>query len=406
MEKTDKILNKLCLTRDQAKKIHFKYYLLYENRLSVVNKSTINKTFKHIYEHSFKPEISFNSQKYASITSERRRTRSSLGVSTDLYQEREKLAEKQEELRKKFEKMELEKCTFKPEVKSLPKSYQKLIKTDKASQDYRAAAGEDRNLSLYNYANVALNKREKSIRTIEEQEVEKVRNELTFKPKLIPREETDEVPDEKPGVKDMITRLQTARKYNENINRLKEKGCTMNSQVLKSFNIQTQKSKRQKKISRPPAKNPDKGVKDSERKPNIPKPPLKKRAIVDKFEINAIENLLNNSGSSLENGNFPTNEVIYEDEEMENISEEADGNFVIQEQESTPTEEYTESSEDENENLNIEIKMGDDKIEILTLVKGVNRENTVKEFAERFELAPEAEAKILELVLNLPNPDL
>ncbi|CAG9309900.1 unnamed protein product [Blepharisma stoltei] len=454
MENPEKYPNRINLSEATAKKLHLKYSLLYDNRLSVVNKSTANKTYKESLDCTFRPQLSVMSERLATLSVDSRRSSSSLA--TELHREKILLQEKQAALKLKFEALDSKECTFAPRIKDLPKTYQQSKTTEKEtlSKDYKnilnsAPNKVDRAAALFSLASLEKNKKENKYKPFEEQELEKNKNELTFKPKLYTREEPDAVPDEQPGVQEMVARLRYARKDQENDKNLREKGWTRSPENDVKQNIVTQETRGRKLSSRPPQKQPDKSAKDKETKKifpkesknllpksQIPKPSNHKIPIPlskEKPESSPHENIecqadpihdqapcssappselfngfdyMNDSGSSLENGKFISNEVIYEDEEMENISDEDEFNGGLEqfEEENEVTEGNEETlygSEDEND-LHIEINLGNGKTEHLNIKEGMDLEEVVEDFAKQHGITVESKLKILQLVKNLP----
>ncbi|CAG9335613.1 unnamed protein product [Blepharisma stoltei] len=233
------------LSQSQAQNIHIKSAILYKNRNEIVNHSNLNQTFKQSFEYSFKPEISQNSQKYALKAKNKSKARDSISLSNDLYLERQKLLDKQAELKQKFDALELEKCTFNPKVLPLPKIYEEAQKSDHQNlyKEYKekvAAEHIDKNIALYKFAPIATIHREKIQKPIEDQEIEKNKAEFTFRPKLFEREENDTIPEEQPGVKEAIERMKIGRENRDTVKKLKSRGLTMTtSQLFKSYSIST-----------------------------------------------------------------------------------------------------------------------------------------------------------------------
>ncbi|CAG9335620.1 unnamed protein product [Blepharisma stoltei] len=451
MNDEEKFPNRLNLSKEQAKKLHFRNSLLYENRLSVVNKSTINKTYRENYDFSFKPQICAQSERLVTSSVDKK-PRNSDSLAVELYRERVKLQQKQDALKQKFSELELKDCTFAPRVKELPKSYQQAKITDKEtlSKDYKnlissAPTKVERTAALFSLASLEKNRKENNYKPYEEQEEEKNKEDLTFKPKLYQREKIDEDKEKHAGVQETVERIVKARRDREIVKAWREKGWTRSPE---SRQAEAKEETRGRNPLRPPQKVPDKSVKDKETK-KIPKEekakkiPIKRpfpkpqnklplsKAKEEKPKpvakpIESLENskdsidshnsistasseihaeCLNNSGSSLENGKFISNEVIYEDEEMENTSEEGDlhqESTENQDQEGIESEESSYSDEDEN-TFNIEINLGNGKTEYLAITKGVDPEDSVREFSAKHGITGEAEAKILQLVKNLPS---
>lgn len=168
---------------EESDRIHKKYAMLYQNRVSVKNKSNVNKTFKHTYDFSFKPEINEN---YKSMFESQ---------SSDTLKVEDRLMEKMllnsikiEKLKDQHVKGKESECTFKPQLLSKFKKSSEKKETNKetiAKEYLNLVNGiPDRNEALYSLASVKKEKFKKSI-SFKEQKSSEESLQFPFSPRTI-----------------------------------------------------------------------------------------------------------------------------------------------------------------------------------------------------------------------------
>ena len=208
------------IAQEESDRIHKKYKLFYDNRLSVINKSTVNQSFKHNYDFSFKPEINENSRALLENTS------SELSKTDDRLVEKSLLEIKKKEkgIEEYIKNKEVE-CTFKPQTfsKFLKGSNVKETNKDTIAKEYIAIVNEnsDRNEALYSLAFIA--KEKSKLNTSENDKSLKELNDCTFSPKVIDKPRDCGSP-RIFGSDKAIQRLSKAREEKELIKVISEKG--------------------------------------------------------------------------------------------------------------------------------------------------------------------------------------
>lgn len=215
----------------QGKKIHRTFELWYENRLSVTNKSYLNRSFKHNEDFSFHPQLNKSSSKLASDY--RKKRSDSAGPHNQyieyLINEKKKTLEKNEKLKREKEEQEYESCTFRPKTTSIPStsragSTTRSNKRESLSEEYLKTVSDPsakihRTDVLYQFSKVAQDKKTKRIRNPEDVEIEKNKDECTFAPDI--KASSKSVTNlsisasEAKGVSQLIERLRKARADNE-----------------------------------------------------------------------------------------------------------------------------------------------------------------------------------------------
>ena len=174
------------IAQEESDRIHNKYLLLYENRLSVINKSNVNQSFRHTYDFSFKPEINENSKALVESSNDK-----SIKVEERLHERLILNLSKKEKLKDKYLKIKESECTFQPKISSKfskqNKNDVKETNKETIAKEYLAIANNntDRNEALYSLACIAKNK---SMRSFDDKD--RMKKELvacTFSPKVISR---------------------------------------------------------------------------------------------------------------------------------------------------------------------------------------------------------------------------
>ena len=171
------------IAQEESDRIHNKYLILYENRLSVINKSNVNQSFKHTYDFSFKPEINENSKALVELSNDK-----SIKVEERLNDRLNLNLTKKEKLKEKYIKIKENECTFQPKIISKfskAKIDAKETNKETMAKEYLVIANgnADRNEALYSLAFIAKNKSLKSFDDKERLEKELIA--CTFSPKVI-----------------------------------------------------------------------------------------------------------------------------------------------------------------------------------------------------------------------------
>lgn len=164
------------IAEEESDRIHKKYLLFYSNRLSVINKSNKNQSFRHTYDFSFKPVINKNlsDEKFGKVEDR-------------LIEKLNQNAIKKEKLKDQYLKIKENECTFQPKVASkfMKKSGKETQKATIAKEYLAIAEGNsDRNEALYSLAFVE-KERKKNEEAKKKQEREL--DNCTFSPRVINR---------------------------------------------------------------------------------------------------------------------------------------------------------------------------------------------------------------------------
>jgi hypothetical protein len=159
------------ISPEETDYIHSQYFLFYENRQSVINKSSVNRSV-NAEENSFIPEICPKSR---AITQH---------ISLDKINQ--KKSQKKMEMIKEVEEKTLEECTFQP---TITLSYQKNTKKDIKSpilKEYLQipTSSAHRGELLYNYSTLIREKKEMIMKQEKLKTEEKELAECTFAPKI------------------------------------------------------------------------------------------------------------------------------------------------------------------------------------------------------------------------------
>ena len=113
--------SRLVLTPQEANKIHVKFDLFYSNRVSIVNKSTLNKSYKNNYDYSFHPQTVIESENMAKCWRSQNRTGGK--IEDMLIAEKAKTLKKLEEKRAIMDEQALDECSFQPIIEQMPEEF-------------------------------------------------------------------------------------------------------------------------------------------------------------------------------------------------------------------------------------------------------------------------------------------
>ncbi|OMJ69045.1 hypothetical protein SteCoe_33341 [Stentor coeruleus] len=182
--------NQLVLTSYEANKIHIKFDLFYTNRVSVVNKSTVNKSYKTNYEYSFHPQTVLESESLAKNWRSQNRTGGR--IEDMLIAEKVKTQKKIEEKRQINEEQALDECTFQPIIEQMPEEwrvYGVYEKEDLTAEYFKMMndpkfQNVHKGVLLHDLAKVAKQRKETKMNDKQKNQDEKELENCTFAPKL------------------------------------------------------------------------------------------------------------------------------------------------------------------------------------------------------------------------------
>ena len=159
------------ISPEETETLHQQYYLLYCNRLSVTNKSSINRSLSNKeLESLFTPDICPNSRKIVE--------------SVSIEQINRRKLSKKMEIIKEMEEKSLEECTFQPKISHRIQSY-KSEETLRAHSKEHAdvvMGSSNKGEALYNCAQIDRERKENALKEERRKLEEKELKECTFNP--------------------------------------------------------------------------------------------------------------------------------------------------------------------------------------------------------------------------------
>lgn len=192
----------------------------YEARLSLTKRQSSTLTRLKPETYTFKPDLTQSNRQF------RARSNSvSTSRETRLSTEPERLQLKLQQARDLLEQKKMAECTFKPTLK--PSKYRNLNSGNGDSEVVPVKRQVDRNLALYQMAQLSKAKREKELKEKAEKLREMETNECTFAPNLDLFEcgvERGKQEKRAEGVKESIDRLRKAREEKDKIRKAGERG--------------------------------------------------------------------------------------------------------------------------------------------------------------------------------------
>ncbi|OMJ89201.1 hypothetical protein SteCoe_8677 [Stentor coeruleus] len=182
--------NRLALTNCDANKIHAKFDLFYTNRVSVINKSTVNKSYKTNYDYSFHPQTVMESESLAKNW--RSQNRAGGKIEDVLLAEKAKTQKKLEEKRLELEEHALDECSFQPIIEQMPEEwrvYGQYEKEDLTSEYFKIMndpkfQNTHKGVALHDLAKVMKQRKDEKSNTTKKIKEEKELEDCTFSPKL------------------------------------------------------------------------------------------------------------------------------------------------------------------------------------------------------------------------------
>jgi hypothetical protein len=347
------------VTKDDVLKIHKLFMSFYENR------QLSNQIIKQVQpeEYSFKPQINTTSQFLAKDVLKRSNSLRFQKKEEFEQQEKKKTQEKLEKIKKDKEDQELKSCTFKPSI--LKKS---SSKTDLTQEHHRT-------LSLYQKSKETKEKKEKLVKTIMDQEIEKNMSECTFAPKLekIKVKEDKEILYTK-SVQQQIFRMQKAREEQERKKKMIERNF---SERTLSFAIDS--SHKSKSSFKPPVyRYQQKNQAESD-------------SPVDLIFENEVPGTFHNQFDKKSEINEKFGVIFNENFENPNLN-----NFT-----ENPNQNYKKKEEiSEEEEIQLEVKMPDGSQKTLFIPPGSDKELKISMFILENKLSQELGQKLRKSILN------
>lgn len=182
--------NRLVLTNYEAHKLHTKFDLFYTNRVSIINKSTVNKSYKVNYEYSFHPQTVIESEVLAKNW--RSQHRGGGKIEDLLIAEKAKTQKKLEEKRQIIEEQKLDECSFQPMIEQMPEEwrvYGIYDKEDLTSEYFKMMndpkfQNAHKGVVLHDLAKIMNQRKEEKINDLHRMMQEKEIENCTFNPKL------------------------------------------------------------------------------------------------------------------------------------------------------------------------------------------------------------------------------
>lgn len=182
--------SRLMLSPSDANKIHTKFDLFYSNRVSIVNKSTLNKSYKNNYEYSFHPQTVIESQALAKAW--RSQNRAGGKIEDMLIAEKAKTLKKLEEKRQIMEEQALDECSFQPLIEQMPeefRTYGLYEKEDLTSEYFKLLndpkfQNKHKGILLHDLAKVVKQRKETMHSDNQKKKEENELESCTFNPKL------------------------------------------------------------------------------------------------------------------------------------------------------------------------------------------------------------------------------
>lgn len=182
--------NRLVMTSFEANKIHIKFDLFCANRISVINKSTVNKSYKTKYEYSFHPQTVMESETLAKNW--RSQHREGGKIEDMLIAEKAKTEKKLEEKRQIMEEQALDECSFQPIIEQMPEEwrvYGVYEKEDLTAEYFKMIndpkfQNVHKGVLLHDLAKIMQQRREAQSSDVQKIRDEKEVENCTFSPKL------------------------------------------------------------------------------------------------------------------------------------------------------------------------------------------------------------------------------
>ena len=203
------------ISPEETESIHLQYFLFYENRISITNKSSINRSIKNEQEYSFSPDICPNSRKIAEQTN----------IDDIIKKKKQK---KMEVIREVEEKI-FEECTFQPMISPIFLQTDSERIKDPIFKEYLQISSDcdHRGEMLYNFSQVAKEKKELIIKEEQEKLKEQELIKCTFSPDI--------------GLKDREKKITSSTDIKSTVKRLskaKEQSNSAKSLTMKKKNNQ------------------------------------------------------------------------------------------------------------------------------------------------------------------------
>lgn len=181
---------RLSLGSYEANKIHLKFDLFYSNRISVVNRSTVNKSYKASYEYSFHPQTIAESQVLAQTWREQNRTGGK--IEDMLIAGKAKTEKKLEEKRAILEEELLEECSFQPIIEQMPdefRVYGLYDREDLTSEYFKLLNNPNsqythKGLLLHDLSKISKQRKLTKANEVLQEKLDKELENCTFAPKL------------------------------------------------------------------------------------------------------------------------------------------------------------------------------------------------------------------------------
>jgi hypothetical protein len=182
--------DRLTLSSYESNKLHIKFDLFYTNRISVINKSTANKSYKASYEYSFHPQTIAESQQLAENW--RVQHRSGGKIEDMLIAEKARTIKKIEEKRAALDEELLEECSFQPIIEQMPEEfrvYGLYAKEDLTAEYFKLLndpkfQNSHKGNILYEVSKIMKEKKETKAAESKKQQLDEELKDCTFAPKL------------------------------------------------------------------------------------------------------------------------------------------------------------------------------------------------------------------------------
>lgn len=165
---------------DEFDAVHKTFEVLYTNRKYFVMSNKADKTQYIDEECTFSPEIIQNSQSLSEKW--RMANRSAIRIEDMLAEENKRKQENLEKLKKQIQAEEIKECTFAPKTETLPSIYEPNETDYSKLMNSHSSKTLHKGLALHSYYSVHKEKKEASIASFKELELNKVLEECTFTP--------------------------------------------------------------------------------------------------------------------------------------------------------------------------------------------------------------------------------
>ena len=268
--------SKEAISPEETESIHSKYILLYENRISKVNKSSVNRSAPINLNSSFKPEICEKSKK--------------INENVTIQEIQQKKHQKNAEKIKEIELKNLDECTFHPTILPYSPKLKNENVTSPVFKEYLQMASETihRGQMLFSFSQIAKEKKEDFAKQFKEKIEENELFECTFQPNIETKGFEKKITKE--DIKKTVERLAKPKKNNkiEKINKKINDKFEIHKKRIKSEEKKFKELKNLQKVTQ---------TKTEKQLKNAKKPENRKKENFDRVwnnnEVNNIEDQMN-----------------------------------------------------------------------------------------------------------------